>query len=364
MDDGNLLFFLIVLQYVLNGGETFDRSDWTVILLLVTITLIMSLSARDKSIVCIALALSIVSHVNDTTISVDDQHEAGKGPSMRGTATVAAGRLNDSKGVVDQHGSGSAATLDTAIHRCISSSRMQLLSVVGTDNHNQSRPSEFYASTLINMLLLLETSIGRCDESTQMISDALLRHLLTLPHGGQQLQHVFSYMADLLVERSIILLDSGVSPYAFRAKLKSFYDSAFTTMTMTMTTMTDRSDDYLSLQYDMLDVVIQAVQRIALTYSDAYELLRHYIVYEHMGFLLRLLKDKCALVVHTMIDISAREATATDPAASLLHQESERPSNSSSSTNSSSNSSSLLLRFDDWLSKTLGNACIAPSHCH
>jgi hypothetical protein len=211
------------------------------------------------------------------------------------------------------------------------------------------------------MLLLLDTSIGRCDESIQMISDALLRHLLTLPHGGQQLQHVLSYMTDLLVERSIVLLDSGVSPYAFRAKVKSFYDSAFTTMTMMMTTMTDRSDDYLSLQYDMLDVLVQAVQRLVLTYSDAYELLRHYSVYEHMGFLLRLLKDKCALVVHTMIDISAREATATDPADSLLQQGSERPSSSSSSTNSSS---SRLLRFDDWLSKTLGNACIVPSHCH
>lgn len=320
----------------------------------------MSLSARDRSIVCIALALSIVSHVNDNTTSADDQHEAGTGPSMRGKSTVAAIRLNDSKGVVDQHGSDpTACTLDAAIHRCISSSRMQLLS----DNHNQSRPSEFYASTLINMLLLLDTSINRCDESTQMISDALLRHLLTLPHGGQQLQHVLSYMVDLLVERSIVLLDSGVSPYAFRAKVKSFYDSAFTTMTLTMTTMTDRSDDYLSLQCNMLNVLVQAVQRIALTYSDAYELLRHYSVYEHMGFLLWLLKDKCTLVVHTIIDISAREATATDPAASLLQQGSERPSSStSSSTNSSS--SLLLLRFDDWLSKTLGNACIAPSHCH
>ena len=314
----------------------------------------MSLSARDKSIVCIALALSIVSHVNDDTTSADDQPEAGTGPSMRGTSTVAAIRLND------QHGSDSSAcTMDAAINRCISSSRMQLLS----DNHNQSRPSEFYASTLINMLLLLDTSINRCDESTQMISDALLRHLLTLPHGGQQLQHVLSYMVDLLVERSIVLLDSGVSPYAFRTKVKSFYDSVFTTMTMT--TMTDRSDDYLSLQYNMLDVLIQAVQRIALIYSDAYELLLHYSVYEHMGFLLRLLKDKCALVVHTIIDISAREATATDPVASLLQQGSERPSSStSSSTNSSSSSSSSsLLRFNDWLSKTLGNACIAPSHC-
>lgn len=332
----------------------------------------LSLSARDKSIVCIALALSIVSHVNDDTAAAtaddDGQHGAGAGTgsSLRGTAAVlTTGRPKDSRGV-DRH--GTAIALDTAIHHCLSSSRVQLLSAIGStdyDNHNQSRPSEFYASTLINMLLLLDTSIVRSDESTQMISDTLLRHLLTLPHGGQQLQHVFSYMTDLLVERSIVLLDSEVSPHAFRSRVKSFYDSAFATMTMT-----DRSDDYQSLQYDVLDVLIQAVQRIALTYSDAYELLRHCHVYEHMGFLLLLLKDKGAMVVHAMIDISGREtatvavATATDPSTSSLQQQQQRSERHQSSSSSSPTNNSRLLRFDDWLSNTLGNARIDALHRH
>lgn len=340
----------------------------------------LSLSARDKSIVCIALALSIVSHVNDDTAAAaataddDGQHGAGAGAgsSIRGTAAVlTTGRPKDSRGV-DRH--GTAIALDTAIHHCLSSSRVQLLSAIGSTDydhhHNQSRPSEFYASTLINMLLLLDTSIVRSDESTQMISDTLLRHLLTLPHGGQQLQHVFSYMTDLLVERSIVLLDSEVSPHAFRSRVKSFYDSAFATMTTTMMTMTDRSDDYQSLQYDVLDVLIQAVQRIALTYSDAYELLRHCHVYEHMGFLLLLLKDKCAMVVHAMIDISGREtatvavATATDPSTSSLQQQQQRSERHQSSSSSSPTNNSRLLRFDDWLSNTLGNTRIDALHRH
>jgi len=293
----------------------------------------LSLSAHDKSILCIALALSIVSHVNNAA----DGH--GAGPIIdRDVARL--DRCDTSSAMETVNA--------TAIQHCISSSRTQLLSMIGTADY-QSRPSEFYASTLINMLFLLDTStsIVRCsDDSIQMISDSLFKHLLTLPHGQQQ--HILSYMTDLLVERSVVLLDSGVSPYSFRCKMKSFYDSAFETM---KTTMKDRVDHYLPLLYDVLNVLVQAVQRLALTYSDAFELLRHCSVYEHMGFLLRLFKNKCTLL-HAMIGCSsARDAQDT-----AVHQVGASSlSGRGSYHDQGGPSTEALITFNDWMSTVLGN---------